>query len=404
MAKSVLIEPVHDGSFKVEVKDSTAPGDWREVFIPNGYLALNNSAITLSENLVLLASDNVVRMVMRYAESKAIDRVYLEGLSKVAGLNINVYADDTVAPTLPTTLRATRVQDTQSARRRTANENLPFQEVAANTIMIEITGLDVALGPYPSNVLTGSSSDMTRGLNLGVIQAPTKMRFEIVWRVPFDSFSGLSPDVGVVALAIVNAITGESVLSVSLSGDSDQGNITYLADFEVSPSMNNPIPGAPLDSALELRVIDISGSSGSTPPYIVSAEITSYSEREVLSIEGVFIGHTAMRFADGHNWEVPHSDFDAWRSEQSGSQVFGADEYLPRSMQLEYSHETNVGVTTLRDLKHRLIDGFCLFDEDPDSLDPYTKILGAVTIEPWVNRNYNINSVRVTAQERKEWH
>lgn len=404
MAKSVLVEPVHAGDFKVEVRDSTAPGDWREVFVPDGYLSLNNSAITLSENLVVLASDNVVRMVMRYGESKAIDRVYLEGLSKVAGLSISVYADDTVAPALPTTVRATRVQDAQSARRRTANENLPFPEVTADTVMIEITGLDVALGPYPSNVLTGSVGDMTRGLNLGVIQAPTKMRFEVVWRVPFDSGSGFSPDVGVGSIAIVNAITEETVLSLALSGDSDQGNMTVLVDFEVSPSMNNPIPGAPLDSALQLRILDLSGSSGSNPPYIVSAEITSYSEREVLTIEGVLIGLTAMRFADGHNWEVPHSDFDGWRSEQSGSQVFGADEFLPRSMQLEYSHETDIGITVLRDIKHRLRDGFCLFDEDPASNDPYTKILGSVTIEPWVNRNHNINSIRVTAQERKAWH
>lgn len=399
MAKSVIVEPVHDGEFSVFVKNSTLEDGWKKLDVPDAYLSLNNSVLTVDDQMTLSSSDDQLRLLIRFKSPRTIDRVYLEGISRSSGLTIEVYADDVAIPAVPATLIATRLQDAQSQRRRTANENISFEPVTKDTFMIVISGLNVAAGPYPTDLIAGTSGS----LGVGEILEPTLMQVKIEWRVNFSSNSGFDPDVGQAALRIYDFHNSASIWAAALEGDSNDGIMTFVDQFWIDPSMNDPSPSSN-NAALDFQIVQLIGSANPINPEILSVEIVSLATREKLSIEGVFFGVTGMEFADGHNWGVPHADFGGISFESSESQLFGSEKFVPRSMGLDYSHETNLGITQLRDLKYRLVDGFCLVDEDPDSDDPYTKILGTVEIDTWSNTNYNINSFRIRAQERKEWH
>lgn len=403
MYKPKIIKPEHGCDVRVRVKNSSEESGWSEIEVPANFLSANNSGFTIGDVLALASSDDVVQILLYYPVPTALQTVYLEGLSQNSGLTISVFADDVVWPAIPATQIATRVQDAQSQRRRTANEMLSFDLATNSAFMIELSGIETSDGVYSANVLQGSLGDPFRGLGLGEIEKPTLMHLDLTWQVQSKAGSGVDPDIGVADIEVFNGVTSDVIYSATLNGDVSDGVMHFSDVFWIDTTMNHPSPEIDTSQLVFSVALDGSGVP-ENPPLLLSAEIKSFAERSNLGLEGLFLGVDTFEFNEGHDWGAEYSDFNTMVFSQSRSMVQASRGFKSRSRSLSFNDEDDLVLANLRDLMYELHNGFCLLDEIPTSDDPHTKILGFIEISGLSPSNVNRNKFDITIRERKEWH
>lgn len=401
MSKVELYEPIHHCEITLQMKDSGVSGGWRDIELPDNFLSLNNSNVTIDAGPVGVVGQTAeIRFLVYFDEPTPIDKIVLEGLSEKQGLIVSVFADDVTAPQIPSNQIGVVNQGAQSLRRNKATEIVDIADTVKQAYVFSITGFPLKPTDYTSNVVTVNSSFDEMPINIQSIEDEEWFLVELSYQATLlNGASSVTESFGV-GFSVVDLSKSAQikVFEDGEAGDFGQTTATILRKFKMTSAINNP------DELLDpiLRFDTKISNSANVDVVITGVSIVGLTQNAPISIDGLFLGKKPFDFDEGHDWGNASSDFNDVIEQKGAGQLYTQEEFAPRSTELIFVGESDAVYGQLRDFIHRVYSGYCFCDINPSSDDIYSKFLGSIQVMNHKPINVDKHSFDIKLVERKK--